>query len=181
LTALALLFDMCFHSFFWINTCLIGLSFLHVFPKRIVEFMNIFLGVGVGVMCRQESFSFNTKDRAPYLVTLEVLNLSSTGMYTMSKSLNGGVHDGDRGFGSPTGSGRKFMRMLTPRSLGQSLRGVKAGIDRTLITLTGRMSSESSDTVDSGKCSSSNIYSFVGWGGGCVRLFNSFVGLGRGG
>ncbi|CAN0055344.1 unnamed protein product [Ascophyllum nodosum] len=78
----------------------------------------------------EESFSFSTKDRAPYLVTLEVMDFPLRQAATEVHALAGeGRRDGAGQ--SPTTGGQKLARMLTPRSLRLSLRG----IGRTITTL----------------------------------------------
>ncbi|CAM9282162.1 unnamed protein product [Pylaiella littoralis] len=91
----------------------------------------------------EESFSFSTKDRAPYLVTLEVLDCrqqrqqrSSSGAEQGGGALLGGLGSaaGDRAgeAGGGRGGRGKLIRMLTPKGLGQSLRDIA---DNTLTTL----------------------------------------------
>lgn len=103
--------------------------------------------------CRQESFSFSTKDRAPYLVTLEVLD-SRQQRLSPSIGANRGATSGGGGRGGRSSDGRhrgveggarvaagddaggggggRLIRMLTPKALGQSLREIA---DNTLTTL----------------------------------------------
>lgn len=102
----------------------------------------------------QESFCFSTKDRAPYLVTLEVLDCRKHGVHPGSSALagtaqsdsaidhilgNGPPSDGGDGDRSPAAAGARsrgsLIAMLTPKSLSQALGDMKAGVDRTLTTL----------------------------------------------
>ncbi|CAN0168954.1 unnamed protein product, partial [Ectocarpus sp. 8 AP-2014] len=100
----------------------------------------------------EESFSFSTKDRAPYLVTLEVLDsrlqqqqqqqqrpLLSSGSERRGAGASGSS-DGASGRAKGRGEGEEgggavkvgLIRMLTPKGLGQSLREMA---DNTLTSL----------------------------------------------
>ncbi|CAN0391215.1 unnamed protein product, partial [Ectocarpus fasciculatus] len=99
----------------------------------------------------EESFSFSTKDRAPYLVTLEVLVSRQQQQQQRPPPLSGaerrgagacGSADGASGRAKGRGEGEEgggggavkvgLIRMLTPKGLGQSLREMA---DNTLTSL----------------------------------------------
>lgn len=133
------------------------------------------------VSCRQESFSFSTKDRAPYLVTLEVLDSRQRRRSPPygargrpgagGGSHRGGVEGGASvAAGDDTGGGRggrgRLIRMLTPRALGQSLREIA---DNTLTTLKIGGSGKEGRRDDDGSGSSGEGKERGGGGGGVAR------------
>lgn len=130
----------------------------------------------------QESFSFSTKDRAPYLVTLEVLDYSSRRSSTNTTADDGNAEHKDAfGSGGQTGvasaasaaggeaGGRgagKLMRMLTPATLGRSLLEMKAGIDRGITTLKRSVSKDGRELGAAATASAAAAASVVAQGGG---------------
>lgn len=125
----------------------------------------------------QESFSFSTKDRAPYLVTLEVLDSRqqrfSPSFGARARPAAGGVEGGasvaagdDSGAGGGRRGGGRLIRMLTPRALGQSLREIA---DNTLTTLKIGGSAKEGRRDDDGSGSSGERKKKRGGGGGTGR------------
>ena len=144
----------------------------------------------------QESFSFSTKDRAPYLVTLEVLECrqkQQRPLFSPGAGDNGGGDRGSPGGGGGAGDGGggasgsqpglkgggvRFMRMLTPRALGQSLREMRSEIDRTLTTLKRTVSTTSRD--GDGGAAGAGERRWGGGGGRRRRLYSLSSNLGGG-
>lgn len=87
--------------------------------------------------------------------------------------LDGGSEDPTTNGTREDGGGGNLIRLLTPSTLGRSLRGMKAELDRTFITLKRSVSKDGTGGAGSGGAGEGHDYDGIG------KLRRQSVGTGR--